>query len=71
MARMFTVILLFLLAACHHQKKTAGNTEKEGYRLAWQDELDYKGLPDSSRWNYDPGGHEWGNQELQSNTPYR
>lgn len=31
----------------------------------WQDEFDYSGLPDSSRWGYDIGGGGWGNNELQ------
>lgn len=31
----------------------------------WSDEFDYSGLPDSSRWAYDTGGHGWGNNELQ------
>lgn len=36
-----------------------------GWKLVWKDEFDYKGLPDSSKWNYDVGGHGWGNHELQ------
>ncbi|GAA0554644.1 glycoside hydrolase family 16 protein [Chitinophaga japonensis] len=31
----------------------------------WADEFDYTGLPDSTRWGYDIGGHGWGNDELQ------
>ena len=31
----------------------------------WSDEFDYTGLPDSSRWSYDVGGHGWGNGEEQ------
>ena len=31
----------------------------------WSDEFDYTGLPDSSRWSYDVGGHGWGNREEQ------
>jgi beta-glucanase (GH16 family) len=33
--------------------------------LVWSDEFDYTGLPDSTKWGYDTGGHGWGNQELQ------
>jgi beta-glucanase (GH16 family)/glycerophosphoryl diester phosphodiesterase len=36
-----------------------------GWKLVWNDEFNYKGLPDSNRWNYDTGGHGWGNHELQ------
>jgi len=36
-----------------------------GYRLTWSDEFNYRGLPDSSKWSYDVGGHGGGNNELQ------
>jgi beta-glucanase (GH16 family)/glycerophosphoryl diester phosphodiesterase len=36
-----------------------------GWQLAWSDEFNYKGLPDTEKWNYDTGGHGWGNNELQ------
>ena len=35
------------------------------YELVWCDEFDYQGLPDPVKWNYDVGGHGWGNNELQ------
>lgn len=31
----------------------------------WADEFEYKGLPNSAKWNYDIGGNGWGNNELQ------
>lgn len=40
-------------------------------KLVWSDEFNYKGLPDSSKWNYDVGGHGWGNHELQYYTARR
>lgn len=33
--------------------------------LVWSDEFNYAGLPDPRKWNYDEGGHGWGNDELQ------
>jgi beta-glucanase (GH16 family) len=36
-----------------------------GRQLVWSDEFDRDGLPDQARWNYDVGGHGWGNNELQ------
>lgn len=36
-----------------------------GMKLVWSDEFNYKGLPDSSKWNYDVGGNGWGNNEMQ------
>jgi beta-glucanase (GH16 family) len=35
------------------------------WKLVWSDEFNYSGLPDSTKWNYDVGGHGWGNNELQ------
>lgn len=46
---------------------------KEKYELVWSDEFDYKGLPDSNKWNYDTIGNSfgWGNNELQHYTVAR
>lgn len=35
------------------------------YKLAWSDEFNYTGLPDSTKWSYDVGGNGWGNKELE------
>ena len=35
------------------------------YELVWSDEFDYEGAPDETLWDYDTGGHGWGNNELQ------
>jgi beta-glucanase (GH16 family) len=40
-------------------------------KLAWSDEFNYTGLPDSTKWTYDVGGHGWGNKELQYYTKKR
>jgi len=45
--------------------------DKPEYSLVWSDEFDYTGLPDESKWNYDVGGHGWGNNELQFYTRSR
>ena len=34
-------------------------------KLVWADEFNYNGLPDSTKWSYDVGGHGWGNAELE------
>lgn len=39
--------------------------DKPKWKLQWSDEFEGKGLPDSTYWNYDVGGHGWGNNELQ------
>jgi beta-glucanase (GH16 family) len=45
-----------LLSACMN---------KSAPRLIWSDEFNYTGAPDTTKWNYDLGGHGWGNNELQ------
>lgn len=35
------------------------------WRLAWSDEFNYTGLPDSTKWSYEEGGRGWGNHELE------
>jgi glycerophosphoryl diester phosphodiesterase len=37
----------------------------KGMKLVWNDEFNYNGLPDSSKWNYGVGGNGWGNHEKQ------
>ncbi len=41
-------------------------TNKSDWRLVWSDEFNYKGLPDTIKWNYETGNNNgWGNNELQ------
>jgi beta-glucanase (GH16 family) len=35
------------------------------WNLVWNDEFNYNGLPDSTKWNYEVGGNGWGNNEKQ------
>lgn len=35
------------------------------WTLVWNEEFDYTGLPDASKWNMETGGNGWGNGELQ------
>lgn len=35
---------------------------------SWQDEFEYVGKPDSTKWGYDLGGNGWGNNESQNYT---
>jgi len=67
---MKTMLLLPILSSllltstfCHSQSKK--------WKLVWSDEFNYNGLPDSSKWNYDVGGHGWGNNEAQYYTKNR
>lgn len=58
MKSLITIALLLFFAS----PLTAQNKK---WKLLWSDEFNYSGLPDSSKWNYDVGGHGWGNNELQ------
>lgn len=41
------------------------------WKLVWSDEFNYKGLPDSTKWTGEVGGHGWGNNEAQFYTGLR
>jgi hypothetical protein len=49
----------------------ASNKPDSKRKLIWNDEFDGKGLPDSSKWNYDVGGDGYGNNEAQFYTKNR
>jgi beta-glucanase (GH16 family) len=60
MIRLFILLFVSAIAtakSCNH-KSSFG-------KLVWSDEFNYRGLPDSTKWNYDVGGNGWGNNELQ------
>ena len=71
----YIVFALFFLTsiiiACDNDSSPNGPESENKYQLVWSDEFDYKGLPDSSKWSYDVGGHGWGNDELQYYTEVR
>jgi beta-glucanase (GH16 family) len=54
--------LLLLLFSCTQEKK---------WKMVWNDEFDYSGLPDSTKWTAEVGGHGWGNNEWQYYTSGR
>ncbi len=59
---MYRLILLVLFCC------TASAAAAQDWQLVWSDEFETPGLPDPTRWNYDLGGHGWGNQERQHYT---
>jgi beta-glucanase (GH16 family) len=58
---MLFFIALNLISFVHGFAQKSNNS----WRLVWSDEFNYKGLPDTSKWTYDVGGHGWGNNELE------
>lgn len=38
------------------------------YKLVWEDNFNYEGSPDPSKWNFEVGNHQWPNRELQAYT---
>lgn len=62
------IYLVCLLVSCNSPLSQA---EKNEWILTWNDEFDYTGLPDPGKWDYDTGGHGWGNNELQYYTKER
>jgi len=70
----FCLIVLQILVACKNTKKTEEVIpSKKDFKLVWNDEFNYTGLPDSSKWSYDTIGNAfgWGNNELQLYTVAR
>lgn len=54
-----TLYILFLLVASLQVKAQSSNN----YRLVWNDEFNYTGKPDSTKWGYNLGAGGWGNEE--------
>ncbi len=76
MRALYVFSTLIFVAACtffgsNKQTTMSHNQGAVGWRLVWSDEFDHRGLPDSSKWGYDVGGHGWGNKELQYYTERR
>lgn len=64
------ILLLALLSSCQKETKPeyfSIKTESGNWELVWDEEFDYEGLPDSTKWSYDTEGNAsgWGNNEAQ------
>ena len=65
------MVALLMMVACKNNKKSDGFiSNKDNFKLVWNDEFNYTGLPDSLKWSYDTTGNAfgWGNHELQGYT---
>ncbi len=65
----YTLILLFCTNCVNSKKEKAKNNDSQenSWELMWNDEFIVDGLIDTSKWNYDTLGNEygWGNNEKQ------
>ena len=65
----YTLILLFCTNCVNSKKEKAKNSDSQenNWELKWNDEFIVDGLIDTSKWNYDTRGNEygWGNNEKQ------
>lgn len=61
------IVIFFFLACKSNQtlENKKSNTITSNAKLVWSEEFNYKGLPDSSKWSFNVGGHGWGNNEQQ------
>ena len=66
-----TVLLGLLLGAGAPPPRPPAAPRYTFTKLAWSDEFNYAGLPDSTKWTYDVGGSGWGNKEAQYYTRKR
>lgn len=66
---LFFFSCLVLVGACQSKKNNPDvlETPTGKWELVWQDEFDYTGLPDSTKWSFDIDGNSWrwGNNEDQ------
>ena len=66
---LITLSAALVISACTNNQTNNKITDSDStMKLVWNDEFNYSGLPDSTLWNYDTGGHGWGNNELQHYT---
>lgn len=75
---LFNLVLsiVFLLGCAKENDSKPSDTNPDtetptAYQLVWNDEFNYNGLPDDSKWSYDSGGSGWGNSEAQYYTNSR
>lgn len=50
----FCTFFLVFCFSCN-QNSHPGSSEKSGWKLVWQDEFNYTGLPDPTKWDYETG----------------
>lgn len=69
--RRICFFIICLYPSLFLQSQTKAQSSKNNWQLVWSDEFNYTGLPDSTKWSCDTGGHGWGNNEKQYYTEKR
>lgn len=67
-------LLLTLSGNCDSPETKGANGQIDSkYKMVWNDEFDYTGLPDAKKWSFDVEGNAsgWGNKEAQFYTKER
>jgi len=60
------ILLIFISLGCNRTApKNQQKADNGKWNLVWSDEFNYKGLPDSTKWNYETGDNGWGNNEKE------
>lgn len=65
MKHIFGLLLIGCLSIQSIDAQVTASDANDEMKLIWSDEFDVEGLPDSTKWSYDAGGHGWGNGEKQ------
>ncbi|MCD7968848.1 MAG: glycoside hydrolase family 16 protein [Alistipes sp.] len=69
MKKIYLISLIVILCGCSGRSAPGTRIETGSgvWELVWNDEFDYTGLPDSTKWSYDTFWNDggWGNDELQ------
>jgi len=68
MYRILNVIMLMLLPVFVLSQYKKSSKSKQGSFSSvpfWAEEFNYRGLPDTTKWNYETGGGGFGNNELE------
>ncbi|MCH5295895.1 MAG: glycoside hydrolase family 16 protein, partial [Treponema sp.] len=64
---MAALLGLGMVSGCMFFKlEEAKPLEKGDYICVWQDEFNYTGVPDTTKWKYETGANGWGNNEIQN-----
>jgi beta-glucanase (GH16 family) len=65
------VIITLILLAWTISLTLGQTSAQHAWKMVWNDEFNYKGLPDTAKWKYNVGAGGWGNNESEFYTSNR